>query len=824
LSPVAIERMIRRSAADSRTMSRDVRQALRSLAKRPSSAVLTIVVFALAIGANATVFSVFNGFLLRPLPFPDDDRLVMIADSLPKLGVEDGGVSIPGYLDWRERATALENVAIFAPTTRALRGDRLPEQLELTRASPSLFAVLAVAPALGRGFADADAAPGAAPVTVLSHRLWVTHFGARADVIGQDVQLDDELVRVVGVMPEGFGFPNRDVDAWVPFAYTAAQAADEQRFRGFARAVGRLRRDATLAGLSSELAAIARANVERLPQIAQFAEVSGYTVRARSLREYSVGDLGERLLVLQGLVLAVLLIACANVANLELSRLIGRRKELAVRAAMGAGVRRLARLVVLESVVLALAGAVAGMGLAHAGLRLVRVLGLERASEGFEFRLDATVIVVTLAAALLSALVAALVPVLALRGEDLARAVQESGRSSGGASSTRRWRDGLVVVQVAMSVALLVGAGLLARGFFELERRGPGFEPTDVWSAAVALPTARYADDAAQARFVELALAELAALPGEPAVGFTTALPFSGHNDGATIVIDGYEPAPSGPPPASQLRSIDAGYFRALSIPVVMGRNFAAVETERVAIVDATFARAYWPNEVALGQRVRAGTDGADEWYTVVGVVTHVKHERFGPEEMEPTLYWHYAQRPASAGGFVARTRSEGFSTSARAAVARLDPGVALYDIVPMDARVLRALGPERASMVLTLAFSVIALALAVIGVYGVVASAVARRVGEIGVRMALGARRADVVRAVVMGSARAIAAGVAVGTIAALALGRALAARVPEVEALDAAVLAGAALTLAVAALVASWVPARRAARVDPIEALRRG
>jgi hypothetical protein len=277
-------------------MLQDFRQALRSLAKRPSSAVLTIVVFALAIGANTTVFSVFNGFFLRPMPFPDDDRLVMISDSLPKLGVEDGGTSIPGYLDWSAPATALEHAAIFSATTRTLRGEQLPEQIDVTRASPSLLAVLGVAPALGRGFADDEATPGNELVILLSHRLWATRFGARADVIEQNVRLDDDLFRIVGVMPEGFGFPDRDVDAWVPFAYTPGEAADDQRFQGLAQGIGRLRRNATLAGLNAELAAIARANVERLPQIAPFAEVSGYTVRARALRDYVVGDLEQRLI------------------------------------------------------------------------------------------------------------------------------------------------------------------------------------------------------------------------------------------------------------------------------------------------------------------------------------------------------------------------------------------------------------------------------------------------------------------------------------------------------------------------------------------------
>jgi predicted permease len=796
---------------------------MRSLAKHPSSVALIVVVFALAIGANTTVFSVFNGFFLRPMPYPADERLVVIYDSLPKLGVPDGGTSIPGYLDSREQAPALETVAIYAPARRTLAGER-PEQLDLTRASPSLLAVLGVVPALGRGFTDDEAVPGNDRVVLLSHRLWTTRFGARADVVGQDVRLDGELFRIVGVMPDRFGFPDREVDGWLPYAYSPAEAADDQRFRGHSSSIGRLRPGATLAGLNAELDAIARGNVERFPPLRPFAEATGYTVRAMALRDYVVGDLEQRLVVLQTLVLAVLLIACANVANLQLARMTARRKELAVRAALGAGTRRLARLVMLESVALALAGAAAGSGLAYGGIRLVRALGLERASDGLEMALDWRVLLATLGAALLAAVVSALLPLFVVLREDLARAVQEGGRANAGGRAARSWRSGLVVLQLSAGVALLAGAGLLTQSFYELQRRGPGFEPAGLWSAAFTLPTARYGDRGTQARFVEEALAELRTLPGVAAAGFTTALPFSGANAGATVLVDGYERPAGAAPPASQLRSIDAGFFSALGIPVVRGRNFAASEAERAAIVDETFARAYWPEGTALGERVRLGTDAADEWYTVVGVVPPVKHESFTSDEFEHTLYWHFAQRPEAAGMFVLRATvpPESLTAAAQAAVARLDPAIALHDVMPLDARVLLALGPQRASMVLTLAFAAIAVVLAIVGIYGVLGWAVAGRTGEFGVRMALGARASDVLRLVMRDGVRMIAAGLVLGTGAAVALGRALAARIPEVAAADPLVLTAAVLVVTAAALAASWFPARRAARVEPLQALR--
>jgi predicted permease len=803
-------------------MLQDIRQALRSLAKRPSTAVLTVTVFALAIGANTTVFSAFNGFFLRPMPFPDDG-VVMIYGSLPRLGVDDVGMQVDGYLRLRTQIPALEEAAIFTGTDRTLQGDLVPQRISLVRASPSLLTVLGVAPALGRAFTEDEVVPGNEQVILLSHRLWTARFAGRADAVGESVQIDDELFRIVGVMPEGFGFPDRDVDGWIPLSYTFAESGDARLVdeEGYTEGIGLMRAGATLAGLNAELDTLARRRVETDPD--PVFQRSGFTIRAEPLRDYVVGDLRQRLLVLQGLVLAVLLIACANVANLQLAQLTARRKELAVRAALGAGTRRLAQMLVLESVLLGLAGACAGLALAYGGIELVRVLGLEQ--DDFELALDARVVAVTLSAALLAALLSSLLPLFALHRDDLARAVQESGRANTGGVAMRRWRGGLVVVQLAVGVAMLAGAGLLTKTFYDLVREGPGFDPTGVWSAGVEFPTAsRYDDDAARARFFEQVLPELRSLPGVAVAGFTTMLPFVSSDYGASIDVEGRQPLDPDAPRVAQLHSIDEGYFAALGIRVVRGRNFTADEAERVAIVDERFARTFWPDGNALGERVRF--PGSVDWYTIVGVVPPVKHNSFTGDEYQQTVYWHYSQRlpPEHTGMFVLRTALpvESLTSAAAAAIARVDATVVLDNVVPMEARVADALGPQRAPMVLTLVFAGIAVALAVIGVYGVLAWAVARRVGEIGVRMALGARSADVLRMVIAQGARLIAAGLVLGIGAALALGRVLASQIPEIAAADPLVLAVAALVLTAAALAASWLPARRASRVDPLQALR--
>jgi predicted permease len=482
------------------------------------------------------------------------------------------------------------------------------------------------------------------------------------------------------------------------------------------------------------------------------------------------------------------------------------------------------RLVLVESLVLALAGAALGLGVAAGGLDLVRALGLDRADQGFEFRLDANVLAFTFGAALLAALVSGLPPVLAILRDDLTRAVHQAGRQTGGDRGAQRLRSALVVAQLAISVALLVGAGLLTKSFLVLQREGPGFDAASVWTAQLALPQSRYAEPQAWPRFQQQALAALRALPGVSAAGFTSALPFSGNNPQGSTVIDGYVPTLGAPEPHAQHRSIDEGFLAALGIPLLAGRNFAASEADRVVIVDENLANRYWPDGSALGRRVRRNTDAADQWSTIVGVVPAVKEASLAQDAVKETIYWHYSQAPASFGAFALRTLlpPEQLTRSANAALAALDPDLALYNVLPMDARVQRSLGPQRAPMVLTLVFAAVAFTLAVIGIYGVLTWAVTQRGGEIGVRMALGARAADVVGMVMKQGGRMIAIGLAVGIAGALALGRLLAAQIADVSATDPLVFALVIVGLGAAALIACWLPARRAARIDPMQALR--
>ena len=802
----------------------DIHYALRALASRPLYALASIAVLAIAIGANTTVFSVFNGLFVRPLPYPDGDRLVMVFDSYPKASLPNAGTSIPDYLDRREQAPSLESLAIVSTGPRTLAAQEAPQRVLVARASASLFEVLRVGPVVGRAFGEDEAQLGNDRVVVLSHGLWTRRFGAKADVVGSDVRFDGDSYRIVGVMPEGFGFPTRDIEAYVPFAFTPQQMSDAARGNQFSQSVGRLRAGATVESLNTELEAIVQRNVAagRLP--ADAVTVAGFTGSSQLLRDQQVGSLRQTVLVLQTIVLVVLLIACANLANLQLTRIAARRKELAVRSALGAGGERLVRMVLVEALLLAVAGGVLGLGVAAGGLGLVRVLGLDQSSQGFELALDTTALAFTLAAAVVAAIVSGLPPVLTMLRDDLTSAIREAGRQGGGGRRAQRLRNGLVVAQLAMGVVLLVGAGLLTKSFYGLLAEGPGFNAGSVWTVRTTLAGSRYATGDAWARFQQQAVEALRALPGVTDAGFTSILPFAGNNDQGSFDIDGYVTPQGASPPHAQHRSIDEGSCGTLEIPLIQGRNFAAHESEPVVIVDQNVADKYWPNGDALGKRIRRFGQSTDSWSTVIGVVPAVKHNSAAETPVKETMYWHYEQRPIASTVYALRTvvPPEQLARAVAAAIGALDPDVALYNAQTMDERLASTLGPQRTPMVLTLVFAGVAFLLAVIGIYGVLAWGVSQRVNEIGVRMALGARAADVGRMILGQGGKLIAIGLALGVLGALALGRVLESQLDRVGSFDGTVLVLTVVGLGGAALLASWLPARRASRVDPMTALR--
>jgi predicted permease len=814
----------------------DLRYGARVLLAKPGFTLAALLTLALGIGANTAVFSVVDALLLKSLPYPDSAQLVEIHNSYPNNDLPIAGDSIPDYLDRREQASALADSALYSQASYNLAVDGAPQRLNGISTTPSLFSTLGVGASLGRVLLDADATAGNEHVVVLSHGLWRNQFGADPAIVGRDVRLNGAAYRVTGVMPEGFFFPDRQAQLWTPSVFTDKQRSDDERGHEFSDMVARLKPGATIAELDAQMAAIVQHNVERVSGTERgrgwkhFVETSGFTGRARTLRDAWIGDLRPTLWLLQALVACVLLIACANVANLMLTRVSARQKELSVRSALGAGRVRLARQLLVESLLLAFGGGAIGVGFAWAGVALIAALGLGAPSDSFSIAIDARVLAFAFAAALATGLLFGLFPVISLvRGRSL-DALKEGGRGNSTGPAARSLRNTLVVVQTAMAVALLGVAGLLIRSFVEVQRQDPGFTTDNVLSASIDLPASRYADDASRGIFYDRLLDEVRALPGVMSAGLVSSVPFSGNDGSASYLVEGLD-ASRTTMPHGYVQMIDEDFFSALKIPVLRGRAFTRADapgTPLVAVVDELLVKKYFRDKDPIGQRVAFDYDttggGKTKWLTIVGVVPTIKHERLSEQTSKETIYFYYRQQPFEQATLALRTEQSPSALVAplRAALLRVDPEQPVYDIRTMSERVALSLDSRRTPMLLLMLFAGVALALSAVGIYGVLAFAVALRTGEIGVRLSLGAKRRDIVRLVLGDGGRLTALGLALGLAGAVAIALAMRAQLFGVGVADPTTLAAVVAVLGATALVACWLPARRAARIDPIVALR--
>ena len=815
----------------------DLRYSLRALLARPGFSLAALLTLAIGIGANAAIFSVLDGALFRPLPFPHAERLVDVRSAYPRMGLDDAGTSIPDYLD-RRAAPALEELAIYTGVSLALADGGAPERLSGLRASPSLFGVLSTPPALGRGFTEADAVPGAAPIVVLSHAAWRARFGADPAVLGRRIRLDGTPHEVVGVMPEGFFFPDRETAFFVPFAWTPDEAADTARGNEFSRSIGRLREGATIAQLDAQLDAIIAANAERIgglsvPGAADFAGFlrSGALLgRAMPLRDQWLGSIAQTLWLLQGATLLLLLIACANVGNLMLTRALARRRELTVRSALGASRWRLARHLLVEALLLAAAGAALGLAFAAVATPLLATaLGFDRDGGRFAFGADLRVVAFAASLAAASALIFGLLPLLGGLGGKAFSALREGARGGGEGRAARLVRAAMVSLQTAVALTLLVCGGLLLRSFDKLSAVDPGFETRGVTTATVQLPDARYPDHAARAAFYTRALDAVRTEPGLAQAGLITGLPFGQQNWTSTFRIDGYAPPEGQSNPHGHFRIVDDAYFDTVRVPLLRGRGFDARDTADAApvvVIDQVLADKYFAGRDPIGQRLTQ--DGGDvaqpTWWTVVGVVAQVNHGDLAKASTKETYYRPFSQQAASQMSIVVRSTLAGEQVAAglRRALATVDPELPLFDVRAFDERVALSLGTRRASTQLLAVFSLLALTLAAIGLYGMLSFAIGARRGELGVRMAIGARRGDVVRLMLAHGLRLGAIGVAIGLVGALAAARVIDSQLFGVGSTDVAVYAVVLAVLGVVVVLASWLPARRAGRTSPVEALR--
>lgn len=822
------------------SLNHDLRYSLRSLLARPGFLVAAVLTLALGIGANIAIFSVVNALLIKPLPFPDAERLVLVYNAYPGMGLEQSGTSIPDYLERREQVAALEDLGLYSGISLNLASEGAPQRLTGVRATPSLFSTLQVAPALGQVFSEDHAVPGRERVLVLSHGLWQSQFAGDRDIIGRQVRVNGHSHQVIGVMPAGFAFPTPQTQAWVPFAFTAEDSGDQARGNEYSESVGRLAPGATPAQAQAQMAAIIRRNAERIGaadgragMMAALYRDGGFIGATKPLREEWVGDVRPVLWLLQAVAGFVLLIACANVANLMLARLASRRKELAVRNALGAGRRRIARQLLIEALLLAFIGAVAGLGVAWFGLKALAALGLADSPLQPRIGIDLPVLVFALVLTGLTGIAFGLFPALA-QGRGVVAALKESGRGSAGGRRAQATRNLLAMVQIGLCAMLLVGAGLLLRSYGQVQNVDPGFAREGRVSLRLALTDSRYPADADIERFIDQALDGLQAIAGVSAAAFANHLPFSATSSSASYQIQGTSQGVDSVLPHGLWRLASDDLFTVLDVPLLAGRLFNAGDhrdSGRVVIIDELLARKQFGDADPIGRRLRAfGSQDEADWATIIGVVGSVRQADLASEIDKEAYYFPYRQFPyadlgiSGSGYFVVASDlpAAALTPAIRQAVQGVDPEQPVFDIRTLDERIAQSLQGRQAPMLLLALFAGVALLLAGIGIYAVLAWSVAQRSGELGVRMAIGAGRGDVVRMVLLQGGRIAALGLAAGLLAALALGGFLGSQLYGVSRFDPATFLAVALVLGGIALIACWLPARRAARVDPITALR--
>lgn len=809
-------------------LGKDLRYAGRALRKSPGFAAAIVLTLGLSIGANSAIFSVIDGVLLKPLPYPQADRIVRLffsSNTYPKFPLNPFD-----FRDFRSRSHSFDSLAAFTRSDAQLSGSGEPVRLAAFRVTAGYFRVLGLAPARGREFNREDELPGNGRVVILSDRIWRTEFGAAPDIIGRKITLDSQPFTVIGVMPPGTEHPGNDyhalpygdtVDAWRPFTF---DGNPNQRGSHYMEGIGRLKPGKTPAEAQAEMNTLV-AEVGR-----EHGGYEGWHMLVIPLYRDVVGADERMLLVLLGAVGLVLLIACANAANLLLARATARQREIAVRMALGAARSRLLRQTLTESLLLALMGGGFGTLLALGGVHVLVALlpgGFPRADS---IHVNASVFLFTLLVALAAGILFGLAPALQSSRIDVQQALREGARGAAGSKHHQRLRDALVVAEVGLACVLLVGAGLMLRSFVNLLRMDPGFRPDHVLTASLSLPGTEYKTPASALHFEQQLTTNLAAAPGVKYAGIGTDLPWTGYdeNEGG-FLIEGEQPPP-GHEFHARYHFASPDYFRALGIPLVSGRFFTDADNHdapAALIINATMARLYWPHGDALGGRVSFEDNPKEkDWMTVVGIVGDVKDQP-ASGGAEPAFWWPMAQVPLLNGGVMSvavrsDTGTSGLANVLRREVHRLDPALAVADLRKMDQIADANIATPRFSLFLVGLFAALAITLAAIGTYGVISYSVGQRTHEFGMRMALGAARRDVLRLVLSQGVRLALLGVILGAAGALALARVLRSLIFEVSPTDPLTFAAVGTLVLAVAAVACYVPARRATQAHPMVALR--
>jgi putative ABC transport system permease protein len=798
------------------TLLQDVRYGVRMMRKRPGFTAVVVLTLALGIGANTAIFSVVNAVLLRPLPYRNAERLVWVAGNV-RGGTNRASVSPPDYVDYRAQNTVFEEFAASTsvPSPVNLTGAGEPERLTGSRVTANYFRAFGVEPALGRGFGADEERTGSAPIAVLSDGLWKRRFGGDPSIVGKTLTLDGKAVTVVGVAPPEFQYP-AGTELWLPLDFDDPEM--KIRAAHFLRPIGLLKNGVTLEQARAETDLIAR----RLEE--QYAETNaGWSLTLVPLQEQVVGGVRTSLWVLLGAVGFVLLIACANVSNLMLARAAARRRELALRAALGASRWRVARQQLTENVLLSLAGGALGLLLAAWGVDLLAALGAGDIPRAREIGVDGRVLAFTAALSVLTGLAFGLLPALRASRSDLNEVLKDAGRGTSG-PGRGRVRAALVVSEIALSLVLLAGAGLLVKSLISLLSVNPGFDPANVLTLRINLARARYARPEQAAAFFSDLQRRVAGLPGVEAAGMISELPLSGQPNDMYFYVAGRPPQTADQKVTADYRRVNQDYFRAMRIPVLRGRDFTEQEVAgnaQVVVINETLARQFFPDEDPLGKRLVIDF-GKQEQFEIVGVAGDVLHR-----SLDGGVYQMMYAPTLRIGGtnLVVRTSSAdplALAAAVRGEVAAIDRDQPVSAVRAMREVVSGSVAQQRFRTLLLATFAGVALLLAGVGIYGVIAYSVTHRTHEIGIRMALGAGAGDILKMVV-GQGMALAlAGVAVGLLAALALTRVLSSLLFGVTATDAVTFAAVSLLIAAVALLACLVPARRATKVDPMVALR--
>jgi putative ABC transport system permease protein len=815
-----------------RDLISDLRLGFRILLRNPGFAATAILLLALGIGANTAIFSIVNAVLLRPLPYDDPSRIMQLwhippAKSFP--GMSTFSVSSANYLDWQSQNRTFGQMAAYGGVRFNVGTGDHAETLQGAKIEPDFFSILRVQPALGRLFSPEENQPGRNHVLLLSHRLWRDHFASDPGIVGQTIQLDGQPFLVAGVMPPKFNFPSW-ASFWMPTAWDAEQRAVRGNHNFLV--ISRLKPGVTVQQANADLSAISERLEQQYP-----ADDKGWGAKAVPLREQIVGDIRPALLVLLGAVGFVLLIACANVANLVLAKTLARKKEIAIRTSLGASRLTILRQLLAETLLVAFAGCALGLFLARFSLSLFEKFLADRLPKFAAVSLDSQVLAFTAVVGLASALLAGLLPAVRSTRVEISEALkqgQSRGSSDGGGAKIRGL---LVVSEVALSLVLLIGAGLMLRTLLQLGKVQPGFDPEHVLTATLTVPGGRYTTSAAQNAFFDQILGQVRSLPGVQSVGLIDDLPINGGGSHQPIQVEGQPVVPMADQPEVDVRVISPGYLSAMHIRLLQGRDINDADIAGrppVVLVTDSLAKRFWPNQNPLGKHL-ALTFFGPEPREVVGVFCDIKDDGLDQTRPSEAVYWPVSQvvLPPSLSGEL--QRAFGLSIALRtisdpaaaisslgSAVHQVDALAAVVEVKPMETLIAESLSPQRFNVLLLGTFAGLALVLAAMGIYSVLAYTVRRRVREIGIRMALGASHSDVLKLVVADGMKPILVGVAIGLAAALALGRGVASLIYGVRPTDPATFAAVALLLVAVGLLATALPAYRATRVEPVRTLR--